>query len=79
MPPGAAAVLINRNHTYTDLYLPIDAVQLQLLERIDGDRSIGEVAGTRGERDAARVFFPQLWRWDQIVFDMSRSGRAIAS
>ena len=25
LPPGAAAVLINRAHTYTDIYLPIDA------------------------------------------------------
>ena len=24
LPPGAAAVLINRGHTDTDLYLPID-------------------------------------------------------
>ncbi|MDP2792838.1 MAG: methyltransferase, partial [Sulfurisoma sp.] len=30
LPPGAAAVLINRNHTYTDLYLPIDARQKKL-------------------------------------------------
>ena len=27
LPPGAAAVLINRHHTYTDLYLPINPRQ----------------------------------------------------
>jgi hypothetical protein len=27
LPPGAPAVLINRNHTYTDIYLPINAQQ----------------------------------------------------
>jgi hypothetical protein len=27
LPPGAAAVLINRTHTYTDMYLLIDAQQ----------------------------------------------------
>jgi hypothetical protein len=32
LPQGAAAVLINRNHTYTDIYLPIDAHEKRLLE-----------------------------------------------
>ena len=43
LPPGAAAVLINRNHTYTDLYLPIDARQERLLAAIDGERTIAEI------------------------------------
>jgi len=67
LPPEAAAVLINRNHTYTDLFLPIDEHQLQMLEAIDGERTIDEIAG-EGNRDAARNFFQQLWRWDQVVF-----------
>ena len=33
LPPGAAAVLINRTHTYTDIYLPIDAQQKKILRR----------------------------------------------
>ena len=45
LPAGAAAVLINRNHTFTDLYLPIDARQLRWLEAIDGTRSIADIAG----------------------------------
>lgn len=69
LPPGASAVLINRNHTYTDLYLPIDAAQERLLDAIDGERTIAQIAGA--ERDCAREFFEQLWRWDQIVFDTS--------
>ena len=44
LPPGAAAVLINRSHTYTDIYLPIDAQQKNLYDAIDGKRSIGEIA-----------------------------------
>ena len=62
------AVLINRNHTYTDLYLPIDAPSLRLWEAIDGRRTIAEIIGDREDRDVARDFFEQLWNWDQAVF-----------
>ena len=72
LPPGAAAVLINRNHTYTDLYLPIDAQQKRLLDAIDGERTIAEICREQGDRTVARTFFQQLWRWDQVVFDTSR-------
>ena len=73
LPPGAAAVLINRNHTYTDLYLPIDARQERLLSAIDGERTIAEIGRDQGDRDLARAFFRQLWRWDQVVFDTQQS------
>ena len=33
LPPGAAAVLINPNHAYTDIYLPIDAQEKRLYRR----------------------------------------------
>jgi SAM-dependent methyltransferase len=72
LPPGAAAVLINRNHTYTDLYLPINARQERLLAAIDGERAIAEICGEPGDRDLACAFFLQLWRWDQVVFNTSR-------
>ncbi len=72
LPPGTAAVLINRNHTYTDLYLPIDAQQKRLLDSIDGERTIAEICREKGDRTVARTFFQQLWRWDQVVFDTSR-------
>jgi SAM-dependent methyltransferase len=72
IPPGAAAVLINRNHTYTDLYLPIDGRQERLLAAIDGEHTIAELCREPGDRDLARAFFQQLWRWDQVVFDTSR-------
>ena len=71
LPPAAAAVLINRNHTYTDLYLPIDWRKEALLAAIDGKRTIGQIAGDRCDLNAARDFFEELWRWDQIVFDAS--------
>ncbi len=73
LPPGASAVLINRNHTYTDLYLAIDASQERLLNMVDGERTIEEICRERGDLSLARAFFQQLWRWDQVVFDTSLS------
>ena len=72
LPLGAVAVLINRNHTYTDLYLPIDARQERLLAAIDGKLTIAEICREAADRSLARDFFRTLWRWDQVVFDTSR-------
>jgi SAM-dependent methyltransferase len=72
LPQGAAAVLINRNHSYTDLYLPIDAQQDEWLSAINGERTVIEIVGDRGGQKAGRRFFQQLWDYDQIVFDASR-------
>ena len=58
LPPGAAAVLINRNHTYTDLYLPIDAQQERLLAAIDGERTIAEICQRAGRPDRRACFLP---------------------
>jgi SAM-dependent methyltransferase len=74
LPPGATAVLINRNHSYTDLYLPIDATQDEWLTAIDGKRTVTEIVGDRRDQKAGRRFFQQLWDYDQIVFDASRLG-----
>jgi SAM-dependent methyltransferase len=71
LPAGASAVLINRDHTFTDLYLPIDARQERLLEAIDGRRRIVDMGRAMADRHVARAFFERLWRWDQIVFDAS--------
>ena len=71
VPAGAAAVLLNRAHRHPDLVLPVRAVQLRLLEEMDGTRTLGQIAA--GSNDEARSveFFEQLWRYDQIVFDAS--------
>jgi SAM-dependent methyltransferase len=77
LPPGAAAVLINQSHTYTDLYLPIDEDEQRLFKAIDGHRTIAEIVRTTGasEREPhwkrARAFFERLWWYDQVVFDAS--------
>ena len=70
LPAGATAVLINRNHAYRDLYLPIDAQQEQLLSAVDGKRTIAQLGGP-GDWNLARTLFEQLWLWDQVVFDTS--------
>jgi SAM-dependent methyltransferase len=71
LPPGAAAVLINRNHTYTDIYLPIDAQEKRLLDAIDGQLTIAEIAGTDRQLADARALFERLYWHDQVVFDAS--------
>lgn len=79
LPPGAAAVLINRNHTFRDLVMTIDAAEKRMLDAVDGSRSIGEIVEGRlpfsqgpSPADVARSFFERLWWWDQVVFDTSR-------
>jgi hypothetical protein len=77
LPPGAAGVLINQSHTYTDLYLPINALEKRLFDAIDGQRTIGEIAREHGQPEAARAFFEQLWWYDQVVFDASRGSSSV--
>ena len=76
LPPGAAAVLINQSHTYTDLYLPITREEKRLFEAIDGTQTIAEIVRSVGASDRrwdrARSFFERLWWYDQVVFDASR-------
>jgi hypothetical protein len=69
LPPGVAAILINRGHTHTDILLPIYPRETRLLEAIDGKRTIGEMLADDAERDAGRSLFERLWWHDQVVFD----------
>jgi SAM-dependent methyltransferase len=76
LPPGAAAVLINQSHTYTDLFLPINTEEKQLLEATDGKQTIADIVRSTGAHEQdferARSFFERLWWYDQVVFDASR-------
>jgi hypothetical protein len=79
LPPGAAAVLINQNHTYPDLIFPVHKLQLRLYEGIDGERTLSEITRSvpsmgdfQQQAELARSFFEQLWWYDQVVFDASR-------
>jgi len=80
LPPGASAVLINRSHTYTDLYLPINSGEKKLFDAVDGEHPIEEIINkisTGFDRqpslETARGFFEKLWLYDQVVFDASRA------
>jgi SAM-dependent methyltransferase len=82
LPPGAAGVLINRSHTYTDLILPISRMEKMWLDTMDGFRSISEVAkictshsSPKTDLDSACSFFDRLWRYDQVAFDTSSAGQ----
>jgi len=59
-------VLIQRAHTFKDLFMPIDAAQKRMIDAVDGRRTIEDIAGKSG--DAARSFFERLWWQDQVVF-----------
>jgi SAM-dependent methyltransferase len=72
LPPATAAVLINQTHSYTDLFLPINAAEKRLFDAIDGVRRIAEIVEqtpSAAPHDAARAFFERLWWYDQVVFD----------
>jgi len=69
LPPGAAAVLINSAHTFTDLYLPVDARQLALFETINGTRTARDVLEQTSDKRQASEFLKTLWLHDQIVFE----------
>ena len=74
LPPGAAGVLLNQSHPFRDLILVIDRQEKRTFDAIDGRRTVGEIVkcvGGAGER--ARAFFQKLWRYDQVVFDASKS------
>jgi len=75
LPHGAAAVLINQNHTYRDLFMPIDSTEKSLFDAIDGNSSIGNIlqrtlpsSHQKSQFDMARTFFERLWWYDQVVF-----------
>jgi hypothetical protein len=78
LPPEAVGVLINRTHTYRDIFLPIGATEKRLFGAIDGNNSIGEIAeksfssSEQSHFDLTRNFFERLWWHDQVVFDASR-------
>jgi hypothetical protein len=78
LPDDAAGVLINRTHTYRDIYLPIRAAEKRMFDAIDGNRTVSEVAARTvpsarkpQQMEITRSFFGRLWQYDQIVFDAS--------
>jgi len=79
LPPGAAAVLINRSHSYTDIILPIDARELAVFEAINGVRTIAELVDAGEPLGTAAAFFERLYEHDHIAFDASASAETSPS
>jgi hypothetical protein len=82
LPPGAAGVLINQAHPFTDIYLPLNAAEKRLFAAIDGRRTIAEISdggaarkNGRRNRKRARNLFERLWWYDQVVFDTSKQSK----
>ena len=80
LPAGADAVIINQQHTFPDLVLPVDKSRLQIFETIDGLRSMGEIISCLSSlgnnqriESSIRNFFQQLWNYDHVVFNTSGS------
>lgn len=68
LPPGAAAALINRAHTDTDLVMFADRRQRRIFGSIDGTRTVAELGP--GASDVVE----RLWRHDLVVIDTTRRG-----
>ena len=65
LPPGAAAALLNRAHTATDLVMFVTKAELEMFRRIDGARAIGDLGAD------ALAFVERLFRHDLVVIDAS--------
>ena len=79
LPPGAAAILVNQDHVHTDLINPIDSLEKQFFEAIDGTQTIAYIIDSVSSSkvshqhlESARDFFERLWQYDHVVFDASR-------
>jgi len=73
VPPGAAGVLLNQTHMFDDLFLPVNEIEKQMYNAIDGQRNISEIVeAVKYSSPLARDFFEKLWWYDQAVFDISR-------
>src|SRR5262249_36951168 len=55
LPPGAAAVLLNRSHRHHDLLVPLDGLEKRIFDAIDGRRSIADIAKEAGADTTARA------------------------
>ncbi len=80
LPAGAAAVLINRTHSYRDIFVIINSAEKRLYDTIDGNRTIDDIvkktlqfSPEQSQLNMARTFFERLWWHDQVVFDASRN------
>jgi hypothetical protein len=72
VPPGIAAILVNRAHSQRDICLPIRPHEIRMLEAIDGACKIGAMVRDNADLEVARSLFERLWLHDQVVFDATQ-------
>lgn len=65
LPRGAAAVLLNRAHSETDLVLFVTSKELRMFHQIDGEQDLASLG------PAAPAFVERLFRHDLVVIDAS--------
>jgi SAM-dependent methyltransferase len=76
LPAGAAGVLVSRYHASPDLVLVIDTKEKEMLDAIDGRRSIATIVDRAGgDRllPRAQALFEKLHWYDQVVLDSSHA------
>jgi hypothetical protein len=78
-PAGAVGVLINQDHVDKDLIHPVNSLEKQLFDGIDGRQTISEIIDrvpgaldSQVNHESARDFFERLWQYDQVVFDATK-------
>lgn len=69
LPPGAAAALINRAHTDTDLVMFADRHEHQIFGSVDGTRTVAELGA------GATEVVERLWRHDLVAIDTTQTRR----
>lgn len=72
LPPGAAAVVINRAHTFIDLFVPLTEFEAFIYSRIDGQTFCHEIVEAASDRKGVAEAMLKFWRSDQIIFDQSQ-------
>ena len=80
LPVGAEAVLINRTHSYRDIFMAVNPAEKRLFDAVDGNRTIGDIlkrtvktSPEPSHEEMARTLFERLWWHDQVVFDASQN------
>ena len=68
LPPGVAAVLLNRAHVHPDLVMMVDAAERAAFDAVDGQRTMDDICARTG---VGVELFRRLWHHDLIVLDAS--------
>ncbi|HSJ91953.1 MAG TPA: class I SAM-dependent methyltransferase, partial [Ilumatobacter sp.] len=70
LPGGAAAALLNRAHSASDLVLFVDRAELDVFRALDGRTTVAELGGP------AERLVERLWKHDLVAIDATSGGSA---